>query len=146
MISRKMRRLPALLLWAVAAQFAMAMTVLAKPGQKLPSPSKSAPPGIEKVHHIIWIIQENRSFDNYFGTYPGADGIPPGTCLPVLPGSTSCIKPFHMPESPRCDLHHNWNVAHAAYNHGKMDGFVWAEGTHNTMGYLDQRDIPHYWA
>jgi len=34
------------------------------------------------IEHFIFIIQENHSFDSYFGTYPGADGIPPGTALP----------------------------------------------------------------
>jgi phospholipase C len=105
------------------------------------------PQGITKVKHIIWIIQENRTFDNYFGTYPGADGIPPGTCLPVMPGSKQCIAPFHMPKGmPGCDLSHRWVIAHAAYDNGNMDGFVWAEGTPYTMGYYDQRDIPNYWA
>lgn len=102
--------------------------------------------GISKIEHVVWIIQENRSFDNYFGTYPGAEGIPPGTCLPKLPGSSECIASFHMPQTvPPCDLSHHWNVAHAAYDHGAMDGFVWAEGTPFTMGYYDDRDIPNYW-
>jgi len=60
--------------------------------------AQGTPSGIDKINHVIWIIQENRSFDNYFGTYPGADGLPPGTCLPVLPESTQCVKPFHMPK------------------------------------------------
>jgi len=103
-------------------------------------------PGLDKISHVIWIIQENHSFDNYFGTYPGADGFEPSTCLPTLPGSTKCVKPFHMPAGqPACDLQHYWEVAHAAYNNGKMDGFVWAEGSPYTMGYYDQRDIPNYW-
>jgi phospholipase C len=109
--------------------------------------SRPAPAGLEKIQHVIWIIQENRSFDNYFGTFPGADGIVPGTCLPVMPGSTSCAKPFHMPAAkPPCDLSHDWEIAHAAYDHGTMDGFVWAEGSRYTLGYLDRRDIPNYWA
>ncbi|HEV2423375.1 MAG TPA: alkaline phosphatase family protein [Terriglobia bacterium] len=104
------------------------------------------PAGMQRIQHIIWIIQENRTFDNYFGTYPGADGIPPGTCLPELPGSASCVKPFHMPNPmPDCDLSHDWWVAHAAYDHGAMDGFVWAEGSGFTLAYLDERDIPNYW-
>ena len=53
--------------------------------------------GIKKIKHVIWIIQENHSFDNYFGTFPGADGIPPGTALARRPGGRRCIKPFHMP-------------------------------------------------
>ncbi len=104
------------------------------------------PAGLDKVHHILWIIQENRSFDNYFGTYPKADGIPPGTCLPVMPGSKRCIKPFHMPPGqPVCDLSHEWVAAHADYDNGRMDGFIWAEGTPFAVAYLDQRDIPNYW-
>ena len=111
-------------------------------------PTRSrATQGLDKVKHIIWIIQENHSFDNYFGTYPGADGIPPGTCSPVMPGAHRCIAPFHMPKDmPPCDIAHRWVIAHAAYDHGAMDGFVWAEGTPYTMGYYDQRDIPNYWA
>ena len=105
-----------------------------------------ATPGIDKIQHVIWIVQENHSFDNYFGTYPGADGIPPSTCLPKLPEGKGCVAPFHMLEDgPPCDLSHDWNVAHAAYNHGTMDGFVWAEGSSYTMGYYDVRDIPNYW-
>ncbi len=108
--------------------------------------NSTIPKGIEKIQHVIWIIQENHSFDNYFGTYPGADGITPSTCLPKLPGSTSCVAPFHMPkDQPVCDLGHSWGSAHAAYDHGTMDGFVWAEGTPYTMGYYDQKDIPNYW-
>jgi phospholipase C len=108
--------------------------------------AQASPPGIKNISHVIWIIQENRSFDNYFGTYPGADGIPPGTCLPVLPGSSDCVKPFHMPNGqPAYDLVHDWETIHAAYNHGRMDGFVWAEGTNLTMGHYDERDIPNYW-
>ena len=38
--------------------------------------------GIHKIKHVVIIMQENRSFDSYFGTYPGADGIPPGVCVP----------------------------------------------------------------
>jgi phospholipase C len=99
-----------------------------------------------RINHVIWIIQENRSFDNYFGKFPGADGLPDSVCLPVLPGSVKCVKPFHMPPTqPLVDLPHDWAGAHAAYDHGTMDGFVWAEGSIYTMGYLDEKDIPNYW-
>jgi len=109
-------------------------------------PAQAPPTGIDKINHVIWIIQENRTFDNYFGTYPGADGIPAETCLPKLPGSADCVKPFHMPPGqPALDLLHDWDTVHAAYNHGAMDGFVWAEGSSNTLGYYDERDIPNYW-
>ena len=99
----------------------------------------SAPPhGMEKIQHVIWIIQENHSFDNYFGTFPNADGIPPSTCLAEMPGSKKCVKPFHMPAGqPLLDLEHSWETAQAAYDHGTMDGFVWVEGSPYTMGYYD---------
>ncbi len=54
--------------------------------------------GIHKIRHIVIIMQENRSFDNYFGTFPGADGIPmrhgkPTVCVPD-PGGP-CVRPYH---------------------------------------------------
>src|SRR4051812_12522378 len=49
--------------------------------------------GIAKIQHVIVIMQENRSFDHYFGTYPGADGFPVGTCVRDPAGS--CALPYH---------------------------------------------------
>src|SRR5919202_1831025 len=51
-----------------------------------------------KIQHVVVIMQENRSFDHYFGTYPGADGIPaqdgvPTVCVPH-PQTDQCVKPF----------------------------------------------------
>lgn len=64
----------------------------------------------------------------------------------MLPGSTRCVKPFHVTHAAVCDLHHEWQYAHAAWDNGRMDGFVWAEGTPYTMGYYNQKEIPNYWA
>jgi hypothetical protein len=50
--------------------------------------------GIFNIDHFIFIVQENRSFDNYFGTFPGADGIPDGTCIPD-PKVQRCLHPYH---------------------------------------------------
>src|ERR1700678_1764980 len=49
------------------------------------------------IKHVIIIMQENRSFDHYFGTYPGANGYPKGTCVPINPANSSqgCVIPFH---------------------------------------------------
>lgn len=119
---------------------------IAAPARDESRDARSTFPGSEKIEHIVWIIQENHTFDNYFGTYPGADGIPPSTCLPKKPGGSDCVKPFHMPPGqPLLDLEHNWENAHAAYDNGQMDGFVWAEGSPYTMGYYDESDIPNYW-
>jgi len=87
------------------------------------------------IQHVVVIVQENHTFDNYFGTFPGANGNqndPPG------------VKPFHL-AGPIVDLCHSTPCAHAAYDRGKMDGFLQAEGSSETFGYYDQSDIPYYW-
>ena len=52
------------------------------------------PPGLEKTWHFVFIMQENKSFDHYFGTYPGADGIPAGVALKDRRGGTM-VTPYH---------------------------------------------------
>jgi len=54
-----------------------------------------------KLQHIIFIVQENHSFDNYFGTYPGANGFPKNLSVPIDPGNSALgsLKPFHLPTS-----------------------------------------------
>src|SRR5450755_3834759 len=54
-----------------------------------------APPGLEKIQHFVFIMQENRSFDSYFGTYPGAEGLPPGVCLTDPTPGNPCVLPYH---------------------------------------------------
>jgi phospholipase C len=63
----------------VATFTAAAMILSAMPtvsGAKAANQRAAVPAGLEKIDHIVFIVQENRSFDHYFGTYPGADGIP----------------------------------------------------------------------
>src|ERR1700756_2716162 len=47
-----------------------------------PAAATASLEGIHKIQHVVVIMQENRSFDSYFGTYPGANGIPAGVCVP----------------------------------------------------------------
>jgi phospholipase C len=79
------------------------------------------------IEHFIYIIQENHSFDNYFGTFPGANGIPVGTLLPDYPGGPLVNKLFlsDRPTVPS-DITHIWQAAAVAYDNGAMDGFLWA--------------------
>jgi phospholipase C len=77
---------------------------------------------------VIVILQENRSFDSYFGTFPGADGIPmrngvPTVCLPN-PETHRCVRPFHDPHDINLGGPHNVQSALADIDHGKMNGFV----------------------
>ena len=69
---------PALALCAIVA-LSVAQPAVRSQGVTAPPPALS---GIHKIQHVIIIMQENRSFDSYFGTYPGADGIPANACVP----------------------------------------------------------------
>jgi phospholipase C len=147
---------------AVAALAAGAVATLAQPGAT--QSARAALPGIHKIRHVVVIMQENRSFDSYFGTYPGTDGIPPGTCVPD-PQSGACVKPFHDRYDSNAGGPHGAASAQADIDGGKMDGFVAQQeqakkgcalkfnpacsrgGTsHDVMGYHDGREIPNYWA
>ena len=105
-----------------------------------------AGPGVSNIKNIVIVLQENHTFDNYFGTYPGADGTAgKAYCLPDSPGSSNCIGPFHDTSLTPADTGHNWKSAHADYDSGKMDGFVYTEGNAEVMGYYDGTDLGRYW-
>jgi phospholipase C len=98
------------------------------------------------------MLQGDRSFDNYFGTYPGAAGIPPGTCQKrVVTGSDSdCVEPFPLHGKTVQALGAGTVELDNQYDEGRMDGFVAAyqnQGRDGSavMGYYDQRDLPTYW-
>lgn len=97
------------------------------------------------IDHIIIIFQENRSFDNYFGTYLGARGFPVNVSLPVTPGSNITVSPYHLSKTSTPDLNHKAKIARIDYDNGSMDGFIYGENTNLTMGYYDNTDIPYYW-
>jgi phospholipase C len=105
------------------------------------------------IKHFVVLMQENHSFDNYFGNYPGADGVPAGTCMPVDPTgatSTECVKPFHIGGKAIVDMGHNSAIHDAEFNGGAMNGFISAfvhqrNAGNEAMGFYDDRDIPYYW-
>jgi phospholipase C len=109
--------------------------------------------GIHKIQHVIVIMQENRSFDSYFGTYPGADGLPASVCVPD-PKNGGCIQPYVDHADRNSGGPHENPNSIADVNGGQMNGFVGqAElGCTTTpcktdvMGYHVQSDIPNYWA
>jgi phospholipase C len=140
------RLLQALCLCSLVLVSAVAPLVSADEADGEPKPNTP-------IEHFIYLMQENHSFDNYFGTYPGADGIPPNTCMPADPTdpeNTECIEPFHLGTRPVEDLDHNLITHERQFRDGQMDGFVYAfrqEGKDGelTMGYYDDRDLPFYW-
>jgi phospholipase C len=125
--------------------------------------------GIHKIRHVVIIMQENRSFDSYFGTYPGADGIPlkngvPTVCNPD-PRTHVCVRPYHDTSDRNAGGPHDTVDAIRDINHGRMDGFqaqarkgrfLACHATDNpgcsltpkapdVMGYHDWHEIPNYW-
>ena len=124
--------------------------------------------GINKIQHVVMIVQENRSFDSYFGTYPGADGIPglagnpgPIPCLPD-PKHHTCVEPYHDLADINGGGPHSARASAADLDGGRMDGFVRMREQHgcrraspdnpncsagpgDVMGYHDGADIPNYW-
>jgi len=113
-------------------------------------------PGV--IKHVIIITQENHAFDNYFGTYPGAVGIPPGACEPksLTNASKGCVAPFIDTQNPPEDMAHSWNASHWAWDNGKMDGFVAApsspaieetvDNNPDVMATYNYEMIPYYWS
>ncbi|HEX4775196.1 MAG TPA: alkaline phosphatase family protein [Acidimicrobiia bacterium] len=105
------------------------------------------------IKHFISVMQENHTFDNYFGTYPGADGIPADACVPVDPAdktSKDCVRPFRIGKRAIQDLASNHDAFLSAFGNGAMNGFVTAQSTQGVpvdlaMGHYDDRDIPYYW-
>jgi phospholipase C len=106
------------------------------------------------LEHLVVLMQENHTFDNYFGTYPGADGIPAGVCMPVDPAAPDgeCIAPFHLGDLNVTldDPDHSNTTSVLQYDGAKMDGFVYALDQKNQDGrlammYYDGSDVPYYW-
>ncbi len=105
------------------------------------------------IKHIIFVIQENHSFDNLFGTFPNLPsgyGLNLNTCMPYKANQTTqypCEKPFNadsMPKIQATDQSHGAKFSIIAYNHGKMDGFYQAD-TNRTMAYYDGNALPVIW-
>jgi phospholipase C len=165
----------ALLRWSRRGLIAGAAAVLAAltpwglpGGLGAAAPSRAADwRGIHKIQHVVVIMQENRSFDHYFGTYPGADGIPmargaPSVCAPD-PETGACVQPFHDAQDQNRGGPHGAADAAADVDGGKMDGFIrqararpgrcgaafdprcGGGAAPDVMGYHDAREIPNYW-
>ena len=122
-----------------------------------------------KIQHVIIINQENRSFDHYFGTFPGADGIPmdggvPTVCS-IVPDGGGCFPPYHERADRNGGGPHAASAFTLCYADGGMNGFIESAevgskaackvaGDPNcllglatsVMGYHTDGEIPNYWA
>ena len=145
-----------LLIAALLPQHALEVARASSADHRLAQRATTTLQGIHKIQHVIVIMQENRSFDSYFGTFPGANGIPmrngvPTVCSPD-PERHRCIKPFLDNSDRNHGGPHDAAASRADINRGRMNGFVReAEilGTPQTardvMGYHTGRSIPNYW-
>jgi len=140
------------LVFLIADSLLTAMPILASPA--------------DPMQHIVIIMQENRSFDSYFGTYAGADGIPmqdgvPTVCAPD-PLTKTCVKPYHDSNDLNIGGPHVADSSTADVHGGKMDGFIQQALSDcksrpnspectgsvppDVMGYHDSHEIANYWA
>ncbi len=156
-----------LALLLAATTLAMVLTVVTKgPAEGSQGPA-SIPSAIHKIRHVVVIMQENRSYDTYFGTFPGADGIPMKNGIPTVcvPDSQTgrCVRPYVDHADVNGGGPHGEVSAAADIDRGRMDGFVDEANlgrrgclnfanpacTNSTspdvMGYHVGSDIPNYW-
>lgn len=117
-----------------------------------PLPAAAAPAATTAtpIKHFVFLMQGDRSFDNYFGTYPGADGIPAGACQRLIVTKPACVRPFSLHDKVPPALGAGSVELDNQYNKGAMNGFVAAyenagrDGS-TVMGHYDARDLPTYW-
>jgi phospholipase C/PKD repeat protein len=122
---------------------------------------------INKIKHVVVIMQENRSFDSYFGMYPGADGFTldgngqPTNCVPDPRQGGACVPVYHDPTDIQYGGGHAATSGVQDIDGGKMDGFITAwerrcpvGNTHcggqkaipDVISYKTRADLPEYWA
>jgi len=132
-------------------------------GSVTPPPVPGACSKLTDIEHVVILIQENRSFDHYFGSYRGVRGFtdqsmafqqPDPANTTISPVGT--LLPFHLDTSTTnaaCthDITHDWVPQHQSWDNGAMDGFVSSRLPINSndavlsMGYYTRADIPYYY-
>jgi phospholipase C len=142
---------------SAASSAAAATTVVASPATSTTcAPVKTR---LSQIEHVVFLIQENRSFDHYFGTYRGVRGFGDhGLFAEPMPGAPSgAVLPFHLDTATTnaaCtnDITHDWGPQHRAWNGGAMDGWATVHAAVDgvdgatTMGYYTRADLPFYYA
>ena len=146
---------------AGAGVLALGANPLVQQALAAPKPGK-----LTDIEHVVILVQENRSFDHYFGTLPGVRGFSDPSAHSVFyqpgypaPGFEGVLLPFHLEAGgmagERCfpDITHQWAPQHQSWDGGAMDGFVRAhlavdgpKAGPATMAYYERADIPFYYA
>jgi phospholipase C len=124
---------------------ASALGLAVAPAQTAPAPLQKRP-DITKIDHIVFLLRENRTFDNLFGLFPGADGATQATI------STGAVIPLgHSPDQMTRDPGHSGQASDVGVDGGKMDAFDLVDGANINGDYLglsqySEEDIPNYYA
>jgi phospholipase C len=112
------------------------------------TPSAPSPSARPPIDHVVFVIKENRTFDNYFGRYPGADGARAGQ---TFDGRT--LQLTEAPDIQPFDLGHSFLAGLLAINGGEMNGFsrvnpATGKPSDALAGYssFTRAGIPNYWA
>jgi len=105
---------------------------------------RQLPAGLKKIKHIVFLVKENRTFDTYFGPFPGADGATSGT---ISTGQTITLR--HAPDVLPRDISHSFQSAVLAIDGGAMDKFNLIPGGNQNGDFLSysqytETDIPNY--
>jgi phospholipase C len=111
------------------------------------STSTSPPENLSAIQHTVFIICENHTFDDYFGTYPGADGATSGLIstsqrIP-LSGMSDTYPDDTYPDDPLCNT---WDCALLAIDDGKMDKFDLISENWSAYMQVSKEDVTDYWA
>ena len=117
-------------------------------------PDLARPAGTDllpQIEHIVVVMQENHSYDNYFGMLGRGDGFTldahgaPTASNPDAQGHP--VRAFRLDSTcpPAGGVSQNWNSSHIQWNNGALDGFVRSPSGRNAMGYWDGRDLPFYY-
>ncbi|WP_377273046.1 phosphocholine-specific phospholipase C [Peterkaempfera sp. SMS 1(5)a] len=154
----------------VALSAGTAAGAVVAPGIQLGAASKAAAATsgtITDVKHVVVLMQENRSFDHYFGTLKGVRGfgdrgaitLNGGQSVFNQPNGSGRQYPWQLSATPaaggatpetlaQCngDLPHSWSSQHAAWNQGQLDSWVSGVGNVRSLGYLNRGDIPFHYA
>ncbi|MDH6574956.1 phospholipase C, phosphocholine-specific [Kitasatospora sp. MAP5-34] len=151
-----------------AAALGAALGLQTLPGAAPRAAAATSTGTIADVKHVVVLMQENRSFDHYFGTMKGVRGF--GDKATIQLGGGNSV--FNQPDGSgrqypwqlsatntwwwgsskellaQCDgsLDHSWSTQHGAWNNGKMDSWISAKGSNRTMGFMNRSDIPFHYA
>jgi phospholipase C len=120
-------------------------TLVGTPQAPTPSPFPTGGPRTTPLKHLIVDVQENRSFDHYYGYAPfvGSYGVPVDFKQPD--GYGAFVRPYQLKSLTTSDIGHSWGDTHREFNGGAMDGFFANDGR-NAMGYYAAADLPFYYS